>query len=115
MIQIDNKTITINIASEFTETPGPREKKDGPFSGELFREQFLEKYFLKDDDTKIIIDLDGVKGYAPSFLEEAFGGLVRKYGREKVLNKIEIRAIEKAYYRDLSYRYIKNAEITSKR
>ena len=82
--------ITINIASEFSDTPGARYKKEDPFSGEEFREQFLEKHFEDEgDNEKIKIVLDGVEGYATSFLEETFGGLGRKYGVERVRKRFE--------------------------
>ncbi len=79
----------IKIASEFTDTPGPRFIGDGPFSGEEFRKRFLEPLFENNNDL-IEIDFDDAWGYPSSFLEEAFGGLARKYGKDKVLNRIEI-------------------------
>lgn len=84
------KTIVINIATQFTATPGARHKSDGPFSGEEFRENFLETYFKETkDDTVLEIILDGVEGYATSFLEEAFGGLARRYGQERCFRKLK--------------------------
>jgi len=76
----------INIAEEYTITPGARYKKDGAFSGEDFREKYLEPLFSTGDKSKITIILDGTMGYATSFLEESFGGLVRKFG-DKYTNK----------------------------
>ena len=70
----------INIAKEYTLTPGARYKKDGAFSGEDFREKYLEPLFASGDKSQITINLDGTMGYATSFLEESFGGLVRKFG-----------------------------------
>lgn len=81
--------IVLNIARDFSSTPGARFKSDGDFSGEEFREKFLEPRFrdLKDEST-ITINLDGAEGYATSFLEEAFGGLSRKYGIERCLRRL---------------------------
>lgn len=80
--------IKINIARDFTTTPGARYKKDGAFSGEEFREKFLEKYFIDSNNEEIIeVTLDGVQGYSTSFLEEAFGGLARNSGVQRCLNK----------------------------
>ena len=76
----------INIAEEYTTTPGARYKKDGAFSGEDFREKYLEPLFASGDRSPITINLDGTMGYATSFLEESFGGLVRKFG-DKYTNK----------------------------
>ena len=61
---------------DFTLFPGPRYIKLGEYSGEWFREKVLIP--LIKSDTCIILDLDGVAGYGSSFLEEAFGGAVRK-------------------------------------
>lgn len=65
----------INIARDFSAHPGGRHKKFGEGSGEEFRNRFLEKQ-LREGET-IVVELDDVSGYPPSFLEEAFGGLIR--------------------------------------
>lgn len=87
--------ITINIARDFSKYPAGRFTKDGPFSGEYFRKKFLEPNIEKYDT--IVIQLDGARGYGSSFLEEAFGGLVRKgYSPTLVKKKIEIQASNKS-------------------
>jgi len=102
--------ITINIAKEFSNTPGARFKTDGPFSGEEFRETFLEKYFQNPkDDSKILIELDGTEGYPTSFLEEAFGGLARKFGIETCLKKLEFISSEEKMLIDEIRNYIEKA------
>lgn len=70
----------IKVSKMYTETPGGRFKKDGEFSGEHFRDTFLESYVLNaiKNKEKLIINLDGGYGYSAGFLEESFGGLVRK-------------------------------------
>lgn len=79
----------ISIAKDFSTTPGFRYKKEGPASGEEFREEKLEPWFKNEKFTKVItINLDGTVGYATSFLEEAFGGLARKYGIDRVLSQL---------------------------
>lgn len=82
---------TISIANEFSRYPAGRFSKDGPFSGELFRKKFLEPNLKLHE--KILIDLDGTRGYGSSFLEEAFGGLIRAgaISKEDLKNKIEIK------------------------
>ncbi|MBV4368166.1 MULTISPECIES: STAS-like domain-containing protein [Erwiniaceae] len=60
---------------KFSKYPGPRYKKLGDYSGEEFRDDILAPA-LKEGD--VAVDFDGVYGYGSSFLEEAFGGLVRK-------------------------------------
>ena len=72
---------TISIANDFTKYPGGRYRKHGKGSGEEFREEYLVPNIEKQEQITIV--LDGTAGYSSSFLEEAFGGLVRRgYGRE---------------------------------
>lgn len=71
--------LTINIAKDFSPIPGARYPIEGDFSGQEFRQSLLApklKEAIKNGDT-LIIDLDGTLGYGTSFLEEAFGGLIR--------------------------------------
>lgn len=72
--------IFLSIANDFTKTPGGRCREDGEFSGEQFRKELLAPKYLEAvrRNVKLVVDLDGVAGYATSFLEEAFGGLVRE-------------------------------------
>ena len=85
----------ISILKDFSRTPGFRYRSDGPYSGEEFRESILEPLFEDPStDEKIEIDLDGVAGYATSFLEEAFGGLARKFGIGVVLGRIQFISTE---------------------
>jgi len=87
--------MVINIGvADFSTTPGPRKKEDGLFSGEEFREEILEKYFKDGSTEKIIINLDGVEGYSTAFLEEAFGGLVRLFGKDVVKRRCEFISTE---------------------
>lgn len=80
----------INVALDFSQTPGARYKTDGPYSGQEFREKFLEKLFQDEgDDSEIRVNFDGAAGYATSFLEEAFGGLARKYGRDRCVKRLK--------------------------
>jgi len=65
----------VNIAKDFSKYPAGRNKADGPYCGELFRETHLEPSM--QDNKELTIKLDGTRGYGSSFLEEAFGGLVR--------------------------------------
>ncbi|MCL5027482.1 MAG: STAS-like domain-containing protein [Bacteroidetes bacterium] len=106
-----SKIIKISIAGDFSLTPGARYRSDGPKSGEEFREDFLEKYF-KDpsDDTIIEVFLDDVRGYTTSFLEEAFGGLARKYGKEVVKKRIKIISKKRLLYKEKAEQYIENTK-----
>ena len=69
----------INVAKDFSTCPGGRLKSSGAFSAEEFRDEILVPKFqeaIKQNDN-LEIDLSGSSGYASSFLEESFGGLVR--------------------------------------
>ena len=77
--EADN-TKMINVAEQFSRFPGGRYRTDGKFSGERFRDEFLVPA-LKIYGT-VVVDMDGTLGYGSSFLEEAFGGLVRECGFE---------------------------------
>ena len=102
----------INIAEDFSEIPGARYYDDGDFSGQEFREKFLEKEFDKYD--VIEINLDGTEGYATSFLEEAFGGLVRIVkDKEKVLTKLTFISTEEPNLIEEIMSYIKEAKVNN--
>lgn len=78
--------MTVIRVSDFSITPGGRYRKDGLFSGEEFREDIL---ILALNRGNVIVDLDNVEGMSPGFLDEVFGGIVRKFGVD-VISKIEI-------------------------
>lgn len=82
------KELTINISKDFSKYIGGREKRISKFSGEDFRERFLEeKCDLYD---KITIELDGVLGYPWDFLDEVFGVTARKLGKENFWQKFKL-------------------------
>jgi hypothetical protein len=87
--------ITLSIADKFSRYPGPRYRKDGPFSGEQFRDEQLVpaiRRAIENDDVLVVI-LDDVAGYGSSFLEEAFGGLLREgFTVEQLAEHLDIRA-----------------------
>jgi hypothetical protein len=70
-------TKVITIAADFSRSPSGRYIADGPNSGERFREEFL---FPALSSGKVEVVLDGVLTLGSSFLDEAFGGLVREKG-----------------------------------
>lgn len=82
--------LQLRIAEEFSEFPGGRYRTDGDYSGQEFREDHLIPRLRGaiSDDTVLEAVVDGVAGYGSSFLEEAFGGLVR----EGIFDHKEIRS-----------------------
>jgi hypothetical protein len=103
--------IKLKVLNEFSRTPGPRHISEGNFSGELFLKEHLAPKFQEalKQNAKLCVDLDGTAGYATSFLEEAFGGLARKYGSEEVLRHIEFITDDEPYLEDDIRTYIKEA------
>ncbi|AHY06957.1 STAS-like domain-containing protein [Serratia plymuthica] len=69
------KSTTISVIDTIGKYPFGRERCDGDASAEEFRDDYLIPALNKYDIVNV--ELDGVMGYASSFLEEAFGGLVR--------------------------------------
>lgn len=102
--------IKIIIRSEFSDSPGARYKKDGPFSGEEFYENFLEPRFKEavDKHVQLLIDLDGVWGYPSSFVSGSFGKLSIKYGAKKVLDIINFISQESETRKDRIISEIQN-------
>jgi hypothetical protein len=70
----------ISIAGDFSPYPAGRGRRDGDFSAEKFREDILIPALREamESGDRVIVVLDGVYGYSSSFLEETFGGLVRR-------------------------------------
>ncbi len=103
----------INVCKEYTDTPGGRYKEQGDFSGQDFRETILEPKYLESimKNEKLQIDLDGGYGYGSSFLEEAFGGLIRdlKDNYKQTLDIIEIKSDDEPKLIEDIKRYIKEA------
>jgi len=84
--------VLFSIARDFSPNPGPRYIRQGANSGEALRRKLLP--ILNGASEKVVIDLDGTKGIGSSFLDEAFGGLVRSEGKSKddLLRKLEFRS-----------------------
>lgn len=104
---------TLIIAKEFTPAPGARNVDEGAYSGEEFLTQLLRPRFEKaiQEDFTILIDLDNTEGYATSFLEEAFGGLARIYGSQKVLDHLEFKSEDEPLLIDEIKMYIQEANL----
>lgn len=73
------KNLQITVAKDFTRLPGVRTPGEGDNSGEVFLRDHLYPKFVEATKAGVmlIVNLDGTAGYATSFLEAAFGGLIR--------------------------------------
>jgi len=91
----------INIERNFSRYPAGRYFDDGPYSGQRFREEFLIPALSGTD--KVIVELDGARGYGSSFLEEAFGGLVRKgYSVDDLLNRLVLKGQDNSLIEEIN-------------
>lgn len=108
MVEIND---TIKIKDDFSRYPLGRDDSDGPFNGEKFRKEHLVPALRMHE--KVTVYLDGPKGYGSSFLEEAFGGLVRKenFSKDDLKRKLVITYEEPVYelYKDEAWEYIEEA------
>jgi hypothetical protein len=92
-------TTSINIALDYSPYPGGRYPEDGAGNGSTFRDNFLLPIVRAGKQAEVV--LDGAAGYPSSFLDEAFAGLVRKYGftPEQVLASFHLVARQPGFAR----------------
>ena len=97
---------------EHTETPGARYLTDGPFSGEWFRDEVLAPAFKEawKAQEHLTVDLDGCYGYATGFLEEAFGGLARRFGGVHVRKTIRLISEDEPELTDEIWGYVNQVQ-----
>lgn len=99
---------TIKIGRDFSPCPGGRSRADGPQCAEAFREDTLRPALEADDG--VDLHLDCAQGYGSSFLEEAFGGLVRSGGftAEQLHGKLRLHSRDEGLVREI-WSYIDRA------
>ena len=102
--------ICINIKNDFSDSPGARYRKDGPYSGQQFYEEILKNKFeeARRKSVKLEIDLDGVWGYPSSFVSGSFGKLSIEYGANVVLGTIVFISTESETRKDRIIEEIKH-------
>ncbi|MET0155974.1 MAG: STAS-like domain-containing protein [Rickettsiales bacterium] len=104
--------IEINVANQFSRFPYGRKKEHTKTSGEAFREGLLLPALKKAaPDETVTVVLDGTSGYGSSFLDEVFGGLVRKnnFSQQDVESKIVIVSKEDPLLIEEIRQYVKEA------
>lgn len=105
----------IYVANDFYPRPSGRYLKDGQYTGEAFRNRVLiprlQKIQSSGQDEPLVIDFSDVTMAGSSFLEEAFGGLVRtKLFSKDFLNKVLIiKSPRRPVINDRIELYIKEA------
>jgi hypothetical protein len=103
--------VNIVVSKDFSKTPFGRYVTDSPFSAEKFRRDLLVPAF-NSTDQDVIVDFSGIAlGIGSSFLEEAFGGLIRKEGLPK--SKVQKRLViisEMPFYKEQIDKFIAKAE-----
>ncbi|KAB2682942.1 DUF4325 domain-containing protein [Brucella pseudintermedia] len=96
--QISCNSMMIDLARDFSPYPAGRYSADGQFSGEAFREHklvpALKTLVAGGSDEKLVINIDGVRAFGSSFLEEAFGGLLRLglFPKDEILKRIDVQS-----------------------
>lgn len=94
--------VTVNVAKNFSDIPYGRDINDGPDNGKRFREEHLTPH-LKQNKI-VVIEMSEAMGYGSSFLDEAFGGLVRDDGftpeflHSHIIPKHHLKSVEKSIW-----------------
>lgn len=102
-------TKTIRLATDFNPFPFGRYPSHGDWNGQRFREEWLAPALRSGEDVEI--DLDGARGLSPSFLEEAFGGLVRiGFAAKELSMRLHIKSDRDPSFIDTIFGYIRDAK-----
>ena len=111
-MEANGPTKTIVMARDFSKFPAGRFRKDGDASATAFRDDLLADALNNGEDVEVVFD--GVPVFAASFLEEAFGGLVREHHMTKAFldERLRLRADDPvlADFVSLAERYIERAD-----
>lgn len=104
----------IHIAEDYSTEPFGRYHSDGDSNGTKFREELLKPSL--EANSNITIIFDGAEGYGSSFLEEAFGGLVRLNGfnRADLHERLTLISNDDPSLIDEVWEYIDSAKPQSK-
>jgi hypothetical protein len=85
---------TLRIADSFSLYPGLRHCDISDDSGEEFYHKVLNEKFAEafQNSSVLEVDIDGTAGYAPSFLDEAFGNLVFDFSLDVVKRHLVVKS-----------------------
>jgi len=99
----------IDIARDFSTRPYGRYFDDGPDSGERFRKEYLVPAL--NSHAHVFVDMSGTNRYGSSFIDEAFGGLIRSEGfsLEQLRQRLEIRHTKLPSLAEMTWNYIEGA------
>ncbi len=99
----------IDLPKDFSPYPAGRDRADGRWSAEAFREDLLVPALRIGGGVQV--QLDGAFGYGSSFIEEAFGGLVRvdHFDLVDLERRLEITCNEDPTLVDEAWEYIRDA------
>lgn len=93
---MNRKSVRISL-EDYTRYPSGRNKSDGPYSGEHFKEEILNHFRIFDE---VIINLDGVAGLPHSFIDGCFGPLNMVLKNKIILESKESPDVIKEIYQD---------------
>jgi len=93
----------LSIKDKFGRYTGLRHMNVSEKSGEEFYHTILNSEFKNSVEKKVrlTIDLDGVRGYSPSFIDEAFGNLVYDFSLGLVEEFLHIKSDDKPFWIEL--------------
>ena len=96
----------IKISEDFRRDPQGKE------DGAIFRDIFIMPKLVRSNGKKIIIDFNDCFGFATSFIEEVFGGMIRCYGYNKktILDRIVIISDDDESIPSMIEKYLDKAE-----
>lgn len=108
----------IDVAKDFSPYPSGRVDADSDKNGTRFRNEHLIPALKRvlapgSLDTELVVDIDGVRSFGSSFLEEAFGGVIRAGGfnGESVVKAVRIQCSKPnlVIFRDAILSYLDDA------
>jgi hypothetical protein len=88
----------INFVRDFTSAPGGRFKAHGDHSGEAFRDDILRPALARYGT--VVIEMNGVAGFAASFIDEVFRPILDEHGLEWMREHIIVEMDDDAFIVD---------------